>query len=199
MATFLRTRSTFTLAGMSSPALITAYWDSTGAAVGLLATEAVARVRACFNAMNAILIAGSLYSPSLIVDEIEETTGAIVNQVTAGAPGAIAFTGTGDPLPYQTQGLLGFGTATFISGRRLKGRMFIPGFGELSSAGAPPVPSAAAITAMNNGAAALGTTILTATNQRVWSRPQPGRPGLSAPVTTRSISPVWAVLKSRRS
>lgn len=198
MATFLRTRATLQLVGQSTPSLLTHYWDSTGAAIGLLATEAVARVRAQYSAMAAQLAASSVFTPNLLVDEVDEATGALVNQVAASAPPAIAFTGSGDPLPFMVQGLVKLGTNAFINGRRVQGRMFIPGALEVNSAGTPPAPLSGFVTLMNTGAAALGTTIVTPIGQRVWHRPVGGLGGLSVPVTTRQASTQWATLKSRR-
>ena len=198
MATFLRTRATLQGIGMATPALITTYWDSAGAAIGLLATEAVARDRAFWAALTAFVANGSVYTPNLIVDEIEETTGALVNQVAAAAPAAIANIAGGDPLPYATQGLVRFGTNAFINGRKVAGRRFIPQLMEGQSAGTPPTPNAPVITAMQNACNALGAVIVTPIGQRVWHRPAPGRPGLSVPVISRSVSSTWAILKSRR-
>lgn len=198
MATFLRTRATLQLIGQSTPSLITRYWDSTGAAIGLLATEAVARDRAFFGSLSAVLTAGAIYTPNLVVDEIEETTGALVNQVAAAAPAAIAFTGSGDGIPYAMQALVRLGTNSFIGGRRVQGRQFIPGFLEASSTGNPPQPSTGLLTSIQTAANLLGTTIVTPIGQRVWHRPGGATPGLSVPVISRSVSPQWAVLKSRR-
>lgn len=196
MATFLRQRTSIQV-GSIDPALMTTYWDSTGAAIGLLATEAVARVRAFLNGLAADMPPGTTPTYNLLLDEIEETTGQIVNQVTATAPAAITFTGSSDLLPPQTQGLVRLQTASFIAGRRLQGRIFIPLQKETNN-DTDGKPTAAYLVRLNNAAALLGTTVVTAMNQRVWSRPQPGRAGLSAPVVARSAATQWAVLKSRR-
>lgn len=198
MATFLRTRATLQIVGQSTPSLITRYWDSAGAAIGLLATEAVARDRAFWNSLAATVANGANYTPTLIVDEIEETTGVLVNQIAATAPAAIAFTGAGDPLPYFTQALMRLGTNLFVGGRRVQGRQFIPGLVENASTGTPAAPTTTVLTALQTAANLLGTTITTPITQRVWHRPVGGAGGLSTPVLSRSFSPSWAVLKSRR-
>jgi hypothetical protein len=110
----------------------------------------------------------------------------------------VVFTAAGDALPYATQGLLRLGTAAFIGGRRVQGRQFIPGLTETANAGTPAQPTTSVMTSMQNAANLLGTTVVTPINQRVWHRPKLGTGGLSTPVITRSISPTWAVLKSRR-
>jgi len=198
MATFLRARATLQLVGQSTPSLVTSYWDSTGAAIGLLATEAVARDLAFWAALAARIVNGAIYTPNLVVDEIEETTGALVNQVAASAPAAISFTGTGDGVPFLTQGLVRFNTNSFIGGRRVQGRRFIPGCLEIDNSGTPPQPVALLTTALGTANNALGTVIATAMGQRVWHRPGPSGPGLSVPVISRGVSNQWAVLKSRR-
>lgn len=198
MATFLRSRATLQIPGQGSPSLITRYWDSTGAGIGALATEAVARDRAFFNSLAASVVAGSTYTPNLVVDEIDEVTGNLVNQIAAAPPAAVAFTGAFDALPYFVQGLMRLSTNLFVNGRRTQGRMFIPGLMENGSAGAPAAPTAALVTSLTTAAATLSAVVVSPINQRVWHRPSLAGPGLSTVVTARSIAPTWAVLKSRR-
>lgn len=199
MATIFRTRGVFRTAGTGPDCLITNYWDSTGAAPVALATESLARVRAGFNAAAAILVAGSSFVQNPVVDEIEETTGALVNQVI-GVPGAaVVFTAAGNWLPIQTQFVVTKQTALFRFGKRVRGRQYIPGWtaNSVTVAGVPTVAANNAMVAFNT---ALGTTVVTATNERVWSRPNTplGRAGLSAVVSSRGINANWTVLRSRR-
>lgn len=198
MATILRTRGTLSVNGGAAQALVTHYWDSTGAAIGALATESVARVRAAWVAAGGAIGSACIWTPVTTVDEIDEATGAIVNQVAAATPAAVTFSGAGNYLPLQTQGIVQYSTGLFIAGRRVRGRSYIPGIvTTFSTAGGQP--TAALITALSNFGAALGTTILTATNQRVWHRPNAlGVGGLSAVVTTRNVSASFGVLRSRR-
>ena len=200
MATILRVRSVVGLNNGAVACLVTTYWDSTGAAIGALSTEAVARVRAAFVAAAGVIANTTTYTPNLVVDEIEETTGAIVNQITAAAPAAAAGLSAGIPLPLQTMLVAQYQTATFIRGRRLRGRSYIPGV-TVGSVVAGGLPAAAATNAVAAWNTALGATILTPMNQRVWSRPVKlpvFRAGLSAPVTLRTVNGAFAVLRSRR-
>lgn len=203
MATFLRQRTAIGLPGIPDPALFTTYWDSTGATVTAIATESMARVRAFFSAAANLFAVNMTLTYNPVLDEIEETTGEIVNQATGAVPAAVAFTGTADILPLQVQGLIRLQTGTFRDGRRLQGRINLPYLKE-SSNDTGGSPTAAFVTAMTANAALLGTTVVTAVNQRVWSRPReatlvlPARAGLSAPVIARSCSPKWATLRSRR-
>jgi hypothetical protein len=202
VATILRARAVVGLNTGSVACLLTTYWDSTGAGITALATEAIARVRAGFNAAASVIATGTTFTPTLLVDEVDEVTGAIVNQVAAAAPAAVSGALAATNLPLQTMGLLQFQTATFIAGRRLRGRLYIPGL-TVNSVGAGSNPTAATITALAAFNTALGATVVTATNQRVWHRPKRvggGAPsgGLSAVVATRSVSPSYAVMRSRR-
>lgn len=197
MATIYRTRATLFVAGTGVDCLLTHYWDSTGAAPAAMATEALARVRAQLNALVSWIPGGSAVTFNSLVDEVDEGTGTIVNQQAGTVPAGIAFTGSLNLAPAQTQGLALFNTSTFIGGRRLKGRMFIPGVltGAVTATGGVASLYATAIAAGNT---ALGATVVTAINQRVWHRPRPGSAGLSAVVSARSVSPTFAVLRSRR-
>lgn len=197
MATFLRFRSTLVNPGISGTGLVTTYWDSAGGTGAALATEAAARVRAFFNSLASSFAGGSVWTPNLTVDEIEETNGVLVNQYSATAPAAVAFTGTGTSLPPQTQYLLRFNTATFTGGRRISGRMFLGPclLGGMTTGG---IPTTTQVTALNNAAALLGTTIVTPMSQRVWHRPKNGTGGLTAVVTSRQASTAYSVLRSRR-
>lgn len=198
MATILRTRAVIGLNSGAVACLMTHYWDSTGAAIGALATESVARVRAGFNAAAGAISNTVTYTPTLVVDEIDEVTGAIVNQVAASAPAATAGVSASPQLPLQTMGICQYQTGLFIAGRRLRGRSYVPGLtvGGVTTAGLPTTATLNALAAFNT---ALGTTILTATNQRVWHRPNAGGTGgLSAVVTTRTVNNQFGVMRSRR-
>lgn len=198
MATILRVRGTIGQNSGAVACLVTTYWDSTGASIVALATESVARVRAAVAGVAPSMATGTTYTPNLLVDEIDEATGAIVNQVAAAAPAATSGSGSGSLLPLQTMLVAQYLTSTFVGGRRLRGRSYIPGWtiGSLGAGGVPAVTAMNAVTAWNT---ALGTTILTATNQRVWHRPAAaGGGGLSAVVTARAVPAKWAVLRSRR-
>lgn len=198
MAQILRTRWQFQTSAGGPLALLTYYWDGTGAADTALVTEAHARVRAFWNSL-----AARVYSGATLIfafpdgDFIEETTGDIVSQATGSAPAGVTFTGTGDVMPLQTQGLLRLRTGTFIGGRRLVGKQYLPGWteGQNDILG---TPTATWVTGVNTAAALLSTTVVTPLNQRVWHRPGGVGPGTSAIVSSRTASGQWAVLRSRR-
>lgn len=198
MAAFLRTRATLTDPGIGPPALLTYYWDGTGGTDVALVTEAMARVRAFWDSFKVHVHAGVALSFNTVGDFVEETDGQIVAQATGTAPAAVTFTGPTDALPLATQGLLNLGTSTFINGRRVKGRQFIPYPVEQDNVNGAIPNAVNYVGGLNTAAALLGTTIVTPMSQRVWHRPNGGSPGLSVPVTSRQASSSWATLRSRR-
>ena len=198
MAQFLRTRYQFQDSSGGPVSLLTYYWDGTGATDTAMVTEAHARVRAFWSsAASRVAASASLIFSFPDGDFIEETTGDIVSQATGSLPAGVTFTGTGDLLPRQTQGLLRLRTALFISGRRLSGKQYLPGLTETAN-DPTGVMNAGYVTAFNTAAALLSTTVVTPMNQRVWHRPGPSTIGQSSIVTSRSMTNAWAVLRSRR-
>lgn len=197
MATIYRQRAVFTPGSGGGAALITTYWDSTGAAPAAMATEILARVRAAFFAMAGTLATGSGLALNTVLDEIDEGTGALVNQQAGTPPSSVTFGGTGNRMPPETQICAQFLTNTFVAGRRLRGRLYIPGL-TVGSGNVSGNPTGALVTSVNSFNTALGTTVVTALNQRVWHRPRNGSGGLSAVVTTRACATTFSVLRSRR-
>lgn len=199
MATFFRNRARLVSGGVT--ALSTYYWDSTGGTPAAIATEAGARVRAMWESYKANIGGAAVITVDGFGDEIDETNGQIVGQFVGTPPAVVNATGVGDILPLQTQALIRLGTSTFIAGRRVQGRIYVPYALESASTGG--VPIGAVITALTTAAGLLGTTIVTGISQRVWHRPAdpvlgPATPGLSVVVTSRSVAPTWSVLRSRR-
>lgn len=198
MAVSLRTRYKIQAGPAGPVGLTTFYWDGTGASDVALVTEAHARVRAAFAALAARLIAGS----GFIIDQpngdfFEETTGQVVSQAAPSAlPAGVTFTNANDPLPYQTQAYVRYFSGTFINGRRVSGKTYIPGWTELDNASG--TPSGPAVTALNAFCTALGTTVVTPMSQRIWHRPGGAGAGLTVPVLSRTASGTWGVLRSRR-
>lgn len=198
MATFYRVRAGLTAVGNSHVALMTTYWDSTGGSPSAVVTEALARVRAFWNSMQGSMANGCALTINPVADEIEETTGALVAQQAGAPPAAVSFSGSGDALPFANQALLRLATNSFVNNRRVQGRINIPYLTELQSSSGVG-PTAGLIVNITTAAALLGTTVVTPIGQRVWHRPPVGSAsGLSTPVIARTVSPTWAVLRSRR-
>lgn len=196
MATFYRQRAVFDNPSGGGKSLFTFYWDSAGGTPASIATEAAARVRAFFNSMVTLFPNSGTATVNAFGDEVEETNGQIVGTFVGTPVATVTGTGSGDFLPMQTQGLLRLQTGSFINGRRVAGRIFLPNQLETFNTGGAPLASW--VTAVNTAAALLGTTVVTPIAQRVWHRPGPAGAGLSVVVTGRSASTNWAILKSRR-
>lgn len=60
---------------------------------------------------------------------IESTTGETVG-VSSNDDGAVTFTGSGDLLPLATQGLITLRTGTYVGGREIRGKIYVPGLTE---------------------------------------------------------------------
>jgi len=104
--------------------------------------------------------------------------------------GTAAGTAAGDPLPQQTQGLINWHTLSFVAGREIRGRTFIPGPSESdSSAG---IPTAAYQLILQNAANALVAE--STANLFVWSK----KLATIAEASSASVAPGWRVLRSRR-
>lgn len=105
------------------------------------------------------------------------------------------LTGTGtassDYMPPNTQGLLRLFTSQIVSGRLLRGRLFLPGNVEGSN-GTSGQPASAYTTDYNTDAA----TLIAAANAEwsVWSQTH----GVLASITTATCWNKWASLRSRR-
>lgn len=121
---------------------------------------------------------------------IESSTGELVGVSTIDGA-TVAPTGSTDALPPMTQALLQIQTPTIISGRRLRGRIFLPGMLEANNTvdGAP----SAALTESFNGAGATLVDALAST----WVVYSPTHRAYGT-VTGVQTWNQWAVLRSRR-
>ena len=199
MAGMYRIRASISAVGISKPCLFTTYWDAAGGTPAQVVTEALARVRAFWNSFAPTMANGCVLAINPVGDLIDDATGALVGQDAGTPPAAVAFAGSGDPLPFATQALVRLSTAAFINGRRLQGHMNIPYLVESDSTSGFG-PNAGTVTALQNAANLLGTTVVTPISQRVWHRPNPvtHTGGNSQPVIARTVSTKWATLRSRR-
>nr|CRY96823.1 hypothetical protein [uncultured prokaryote] len=120
------------------------------------------------------------------VDVFDDTTGAQtgIESTTGGAGAGLS---ADEPLPFATQGLLRLRTGTFVSGREIRGRIFIPGMTEVGNDSGKPTSG---MIASLNGA---GDT-LESNGFYVYS---PTR-NTSAEIVSTSLWNQYAVLRSRR-
>lgn len=154
------------------------------------AAQAVAAVAALYNAVAPGISPQVTFVTDPEVLTIDDATGGGVT-ITTITPNNGVGSGTGEPLPPTTQGLIRLRTAGFVGGREIRGRIFIPGYVEArnSSVG---TPDSTAINQMNNGIAAL---LAAANSDLVVYSPTHHT---SVPVLSANAWGQWAVLRSRR-
>lgn len=125
------------------------------------------------------------------VDVVNPANGQITNTWTHSVV-PVASTGNA-PLPASTQGLLRLRTNTFLAGRRLIGRVFIPSMA--SDAQTTGVPSTGFMTTLAGAAEAMRVALEPGDNDWVvWSRSA----GTIGAITNVSAWNQFAVLRSRR-
>lgn len=187
----LRTQLVYTgLVGM--PAVNSLFWTGTGP------TQA-GQAAASTNDFAADLANNLAEGVTVDVDntcvEINEATGEIVQyySVTGGTyAGAAPF----DPLPIGTSMVLGLQTNAVVRGRRLQGRLFLPGLSEdaVADQGIFQPTYVTVIDGIAADTLAGGVAV-----QVVWSRPtDAGGDGSSAPVSVYSSKQIPSSLPSRR-
>lgn len=126
------------------------------------------------------------------VAEVDPATGAVL----ATFPATTAIdqkAGAGDAQPFAVQGLVRLRTGTYLQGREIRGRVFMPGTCDTFDLAGVPNPAYTnalqnAFNTMRTDAAALGVPLV------VWS---PTR-GVTAAVSSISAWNQWAVMRSRR-
>lgn len=123
------------------------------------------------------------------VAAISPGTGQIENMFTVPSQ-AGSGSDAAQPLPWATQGLARLETGAYFGGRRIRGRVFIPGPTEDESAIGVPAPSYG--TLLNTAITELiGSTDASLV---VYSR----KNFIQTPVVAGGAAPYWAVLRSRR-
>lgn len=160
-------------------------------AVGVISAEDFAQAFADFLDRAKSSLATPLVATVLPeVTLIESTTGQLVGTETIVSK-VITMTDATEMLPRTTQMLIRWSTGVVIAGRRVRGRMFLPGLCEQSNSdgGAPT-------TSIVSGFQASVNTLLTDWGGEavVYSRTHFS----GAAITGASVWNEWAVLRSRR-
>ena len=172
-----------------SPWLSTSFFLTAGASgTQVEADAAVAKVGTFWSVVDGSMHTSLTWSTEAQVAELTLGGTLVGGWATTPATGTGA-TG-GDILPFATQELMRLLTGSFLNGRQLRGRIFIPGLTETASvAGVPAVATLAAHVAAAN-------TMAAATDPRlaVWSRVNAAA---SAVASVTGLTQ-WAVLRSRR-
>lgn len=199
MAVILLTRAVITGTPMPTPGISQLWWLP-GSAGGSTAdaTDCLARFHDVWDTFKTSISSALTFNFDPTVIAVEATTGVLSGAFTGTEPADVVGTGSGDILPLQTQGLLRLGTSTIINGRRVRGRLFVPGPIESVNA-AGGVPSGSYVTDVTAGGATLFDAGATSSEPVVWHRPVNGAGGSHALVTSVACAPTWSVLRSRRS
>lgn len=170
------------------------------------ADNATARVRVFWDTIKAKIVSGVTIQVQTDVADVAEVDGEITTYLSSPTL-PVTATGSGLPLPFSNQALVRLGTDAVARGRRVQGRLLIPGYvtGESTFTG---TPTAGSISSTNAAAAPLRTPGGTGA-LGVWHRPlyTPSvgslppvliDPGQFHPATSAIMQPKWAVLRSRR-
>lgn len=176
------------LTGPGGPYFNSLYFESESALAAEAAADAVVGMwTAAAGSLNGEISAEVL--PEVPV--VDPATGQATSY-HAVTGGTVEMSGTGQPLPFTTQGLIRWQTGNVANGRRIRGRLFVPGFDEEASTGG--VPGSSAVNVMTTMAQVLLNDFPDAGPLVVFSRTN----GVAAVVTGFSVWTQWASLRSRR-
>lgn len=130
-----------------------------------------------------------------IVEIVNKNTGALEDLVAVNQPAAVAGTVSGQQAADATQFLIRWNTGAVKNGRRVSGRLYLPGVpvGSLDGGNVKG-------TVLTSMASALGTWLSghEAEGLVVWSRPSPTRVGQATLVASVSVWSELAVQRRRR-
>lgn len=182
----IRTRVVFT--GVTgTPYYSNLFWVGTTAAEAL---DASAAHSGFFADIRSNITSGLSWATAGEAAVIDPVTGDLTGVFTVPGTPSVG-TATGTPLPLATQAVLRINTAAILGGRRIRGKVFIPGLTtSANSSGTGPT-------------SALVTSIVQAANTRfsgtsgsvvVWSK----KNGVQVPNTGFGVSPTWGTLRSRK-
>lgn len=160
---------------------------------GTLSTDAQSRadaVRTFWFGLTTLLRTPMLATIDPFVPVISESTGEVTGGFTVTPPAQVGFTSTGAAMPPANQMLIRLSTPTYFAGRRLKGKLYIPGLTENTNdpgGVVSPTDRGTVLTAL--------APLLTGANRLgVWSR----KNGAFVQVDGASAWEKWAMLRSRR-
>lgn len=154
--------------------------------------DALDAVAAFWGAVDARMTQNVSWGTEDDIAVIDDATGQITG-IETGSGGSGTGAQTSNALPFQTQGLLHLLTNSFLNGRQVRGRCFVPGMTETDNS-VDGVMEAAGQTVLQTAADALITATSTPGPLRVYARSQ----ATSVVVESITVPTKWAVLRSRR-
>lgn len=182
----LRVRSLFTgVAG--SPFYSNLFFAGT---LSTEAQDAVDGVRAMWARYEIIFRTPMQISVEEFVPSIDPATGNVTGGFVTDPDEPLQCTNTGEALPPATQAVANLLTNTYIGGRRLRGKCFLPGWtvGSNTATGLMESDARQYVQDGFNDLIASGPDLL------VWSR----KNGQTAPVAAVTVPSQWGILRSRR-
>jgi hypothetical protein len=163
------------------------YWGGTS---GSDAEAAAFAVNEFWDALNGAMTNEVTFTIQNVANVIDPATGdilAAIGPITT--YDAIQGTDGTHTLPLASQGLIHLHTGVYLGGREVRGRIFLPCFGEDQSEAGKP--NAGALGTMQ---AAFDAMMEATIGLKVWSRTH----GSEHAVIAGNVSTKWAVLRSRR-
>lgn len=198
MTVIIRTSAQITGSVMATPGFTSLWWvPGTVGGSTADASDCLDRFRDIWGAFSAHISNQLTFIYDPICVAVEATTGVLTGAFAGTLPGPTAGGGAGDALPRQTQGLGRLSTSSVIGGRRVRGRLFLPGPLEADNTSAG-VPSSTYVSDAVAAVASILPAGATASAPCIWHRPTGGAGGASPLITGVSASPSWSVLRSRR-
>lgn len=149
-----------------------------------------AAVKAFWEALKPMMISGTAIEYDGQVDFLDEATGALTGQASAAPWVVTGIASSTDQAPPANQGVLILNTGQVVEGKRLQGRLFIPGPRAANSS----TPNETIRSAYQAAANTLVTNSAGFGGWVVWSRTY----GVVRPVTSPIAWTQWGVLRSRR-
>lgn len=147
-------------------------------------------VRDFWNALSGVISSSVTYHIDGAVEIVDPVTGKPTG-IDQGTTRTNVFTAPTDSLPWQTQALIYWNTGSWIGGRQVRGRTFIPGMVEMN----------------NNGDGSMGSSLLTTlgTAATVLSNATTCTPGIYSrkhtntyPIVSHTVIGHWSVMRTRR-
>lgn len=150
-----------------------------------------------WDGIKGFMASGNTATTAGEVEVVEETTG-FIQETLPITTFSVAGTSGGAPEWTAKQGNLRLRTGTYTEGRRVQGRLYIPG---VPSGLGEQTPASNYVSQVNVAANTLRIAASNGGNDwSVFSRPRqtPARAGSISSITSAGIRPQWAVLRSRR-
>lgn len=178
------------------PGIMTFYSSTLGGETGTTASTLASATNAAVLQIQGDFPTGWTATGDTSVDDIDASTGNLIGTHTVSA-----WTRTGGSSagfgPLAVGGCVTWLTATYLGGRRVRGRTFVsPVASEFQDADGTPKSNL--LTSLNSFGSAWVGAMGSGQSPVVWHRPVGGSGGLAVPIVSYSVRDKFAVLRSRR-